>query len=112
MATGPARWQAGTVKKRTIALVAPLIAAGGLAVQDLLQTKHALRRNFPLVARLRQGDFPLIVLRFDPWNLEDRLPDGTWASGRWSDAMAAAVRHAYRVDERWKGFLVLRPRGE
>ena len=66
----------------------------------------------PLVARLRQGDFPLIVLRFDPWNLEDRLPDGTWASGRWSDAMAAAVRHAYRVDERWKGFLVLRPRGE
>ena len=66
----------------------------------------------PLVARLRQGDFPLIVLRFDPWNLEDRLPDGTWASGRWSDAMAAAVRHAYRVDERWKGSLVLRPRGK
>ena len=66
----------------------------------------------PLVARLRQGDFPLIVLRFDPWNPEDRLPDGTWASGRWSDAMAAAVRHAYRVDERWKGSLFLRPRGK
>ena len=26
-----------------------------MAVQDLLQTKHALRRNFPLVARLRYG---------------------------------------------------------
>ncbi|HHU38938.1 MAG TPA: FMN-binding glutamate synthase family protein [Propionibacterium sp.] len=43
------------MKKRTIALVAPLIGAAGLAVQDLLQTKHALRRNFPLVARLRYG---------------------------------------------------------
>lgn len=41
------------MRKRTIALAAPVLAAAGLTVQDLLQTQHALRRNFPLLARLR-----------------------------------------------------------
>ncbi len=43
------------LKERTLAFVAPVVAAASMAAQDLLQTEHALRRNFPLVARLRYG---------------------------------------------------------
>ncbi len=41
------------MKKRTLAALVPAAAAAGIAVQDLLQKEHALRRNFPLVARAR-----------------------------------------------------------
>jgi Conserved region in glutamate synthase len=41
------------MKKRTLAALAPAAALAGLAVQDLLQKEQTLRRNFPVVARLR-----------------------------------------------------------
>jgi len=41
------------MKKRTLAALVSAAAAAGIAVQDLLQKEHALRRNFPLVARAR-----------------------------------------------------------
>ncbi|MGB3955355.1 MAG: FMN-binding glutamate synthase family protein [Brooklawnia sp.] len=41
------------MRKRTIAAAAPVAALAGIAVQDLVQKQHALRRNFPVVARLR-----------------------------------------------------------
>ena len=45
-----------TMKKRTVAALAPaagIAGIAGIALQDLLQKEHALRRNFPVVARLR-----------------------------------------------------------
>ena len=42
------------MKKRTFAaLAAPVAALAGVALQDLLQKEHALRRNFPVIARAR-----------------------------------------------------------
>ncbi len=41
------------MKKRTLAALVPAAAAAGIAVQDLLQKEHALRRNFPVLARAR-----------------------------------------------------------
>ncbi len=41
------------MKKRTLAALAPAAAVAGIAVQDLLQKEHALRHNFPVVARMR-----------------------------------------------------------
>ncbi|MGE2836170.1 FMN-binding glutamate synthase family protein [Mycobacterium sp. SMC-4] len=42
------------MKKRTIAAaLAPAATLAGLALQDLLQKEHALRRNFPVIARAR-----------------------------------------------------------
>ncbi|WP_040158444.1 FMN-binding glutamate synthase family protein [Nigerium massiliense] len=35
--------------------LAPLAGVAGLVVQDLLQKNHSLRRNFPIIARLRYG---------------------------------------------------------
>ncbi|MGE2729614.1 FMN-binding glutamate synthase family protein [Mycolicibacterium vaccae] len=41
------------MKKRTIAALAPAAALAGMALQDLLQKEHALRRNYPVIARAR-----------------------------------------------------------
>lgn len=41
------------MKKRTIAAIAPAATLLGLAARDLIQKDHALRRNFPILARLR-----------------------------------------------------------
>ena len=41
------------MKKRTLAALAPAATLAGIALQDLLQKEHALRRNFPVIARLR-----------------------------------------------------------
>ncbi|ORB31045.1 FMN-binding glutamate synthase family protein [Mycolicibacterium parafortuitum] len=41
------------MKKRTFAALAPAAAVAGIALQDLLQKEHALRRNFPVLARAR-----------------------------------------------------------
>jgi glutamate synthase domain-containing protein 2 len=41
------------MKKRTIAAIAPIAALAGLSARDLMQKDHALRRNFPIIARLR-----------------------------------------------------------
>lgn len=41
------------MKKRTIAALTPAAALAGIALQDLLQKEHALRRNFPVIARFR-----------------------------------------------------------
>lgn len=41
------------MKKRTVAALVPAGTLVGVALQDLLQKEHALRRNFPVVARLR-----------------------------------------------------------
>lgn len=41
------------MKKRTKAVLASTAALAGLAGQDLIQREHALRRNFPVAARLR-----------------------------------------------------------
>jgi glutamate synthase domain-containing protein 2 len=41
------------VKKRTLAAMAPAAALAGIALQDLVQKDHALRRNFPVIARFR-----------------------------------------------------------
>lgn len=40
------------MKKRTLAALLPA-ALAGIALQDLLQKEHALRRNFPVIARAR-----------------------------------------------------------
>jgi glutamate synthase domain-containing protein 2 len=40
------------MKKRTLVL-APAAALAGIALQDLVQKDHALRRNFPVIARFR-----------------------------------------------------------
>jgi glutamate synthase domain-containing protein 2 len=41
------------MKKRRWAALAPAATVAGLALQDLLQKEHALRRNFPVIARFR-----------------------------------------------------------
>jgi hypothetical protein len=41
------------MKKRTLAALAPAATVAGIALQDLLQREHALRRNFPVIARFR-----------------------------------------------------------
>ncbi|WP_432560693.1 hypothetical protein [Granulicoccus sp. GXG6511] len=41
------------MRKRTIAAIAPIATLAGLSARDLMQKDHALRRNFPIVARLR-----------------------------------------------------------
>ncbi|RDH76927.1 FMN-binding glutamate synthase family protein [Mycolicibacterium moriokaense] len=41
------------MKKRTLAALAPVAAVAGMALQDLVQKDHALRHNFPVIARLR-----------------------------------------------------------
>lgn len=41
------------MRKRTFAALAPAAALAGIAVQDLLQKEHALRHNFPVIARMR-----------------------------------------------------------
>lgn len=41
------------MKKRTLAALAPTAALAGMALQDLLQKEHALRHNFPVIARAR-----------------------------------------------------------
>ena len=46
-------WQCGGMKKRTVAALAPAAALAGVALQDLLQKEHALRHNFPVLARAR-----------------------------------------------------------
>ncbi|WP_396929590.1 FMN-binding glutamate synthase family protein [Mycolicibacterium sp.] len=40
------------MKKRTLAALVPA-AVAGIALQDLVQKEHALRRNFPVIARAR-----------------------------------------------------------
>ncbi len=40
------------MKKRTLAALVPA-ALAGIALQDLVQKEHALRRNFPVIARAR-----------------------------------------------------------
>lgn len=44
-----------SMNAKTIAAAVATAAVAGLAAQDLTQKKHALRRNFPLVARARYG---------------------------------------------------------
>ncbi|WP_299560486.1 FMN-binding glutamate synthase family protein [uncultured Mycolicibacterium sp.] len=41
------------MNKRTLAALAPAVTVAGIALQDLLQKEHALRRNFPVIARFR-----------------------------------------------------------
>ena len=41
------------MKKRTVAALAPAAGLAGIALKDLLQKEQSLRRNFPVVARLR-----------------------------------------------------------
>lgn len=41
------------MKKRTLAVLAPVAAIAGIALQDLVQKDHALRHNFPVIARFR-----------------------------------------------------------
>ena len=41
------------MKKRTVAALAPAAGLAGIALRDLLQKEQSLRRNFPVVARLR-----------------------------------------------------------
>uniref|UniRef100_A0A5Q5BT14 Ferredoxin-dependent glutamate synthase n=2 Tax=unclassified Mycobacterium TaxID=2642494 RepID=A0A5Q5BT14_MYCSS len=41
------------MKKRTLAVLAPAATLAGVALQDLIQKEHALRRNFPVLARFR-----------------------------------------------------------
>lgn len=48
-------WQADHMKLRSVAALAPVVGVAGMAVQDLLQKDHALRRNFPVLARARYG---------------------------------------------------------
>jgi hypothetical protein len=54
----------------------------------------------PLVAALAQARFPVIVLRFDPWNQARRSPNGTWEAGRFTDYMVSAIRSTYRISKR------------
>jgi len=63
----------------------------------------------PLLAALRQGEFSFIVLRFDPWNSSHRDPEGTWAGGRFTDEMVAAMRDSYQIAERYYTWVILRP---
>ena len=41
------------MKKRTIAALTPAATLAGIALQDLVQKEHALRRNFPIVGHFR-----------------------------------------------------------
>ena len=63
----------------------------------------------PLLAALRQGEFSFIVLRFDPWNSSHRDPEGTWAGGRFTDEMVAAMRDSYQIGS-GTNMVILRPR--
>lgn len=64
----------------------------------------------PLLAALRRGEFSAILLRFDPWRDSHRDAEGTWAHGRFTDEMVAAMRASYRVSERYYCWVILRPR--
>ncbi|OYO15909.1 FMN-binding glutamate synthase family protein [Enemella evansiae] len=51
--SSPGRPESRTSKKKRWLAALPVAGLAGLAIQDLLQRQHALRHNFPLLARAR-----------------------------------------------------------
>jgi hypothetical protein len=67
----------------------------------------------PVYRAMREGRYPLIVLRFNPFDpLEIRLhkPGDDWKAGRWPDGVIAGVQTRYRLVEGVGPYFVFVPR--
>jgi len=60
----------------------------------------------------RQGRFPLIVLRFNPRDIQGHGSGEDWVCGRWPDGIISAVMEHYRLDDQQvPPYLIYVPRG-
>ena len=67
----------------------------------------------PVYRAVREGRYPLIVLRFNPFDpVEIRLhkPGDDWKGGRWPDGVIAGVQARYRLLEEVGPYFVFVPR--
>ncbi|MFB3879642.1 MAG: ArnT family glycosyltransferase [Armatimonadota bacterium] len=67
----------------------------------------------PVYRVVREGRYPLIVLRFNPFDpLEVKLhrPGTDWKGGRWPDGIIAGVQARYRLAEETGPYFVFTPR--
>jgi len=67
----------------------------------------------PVYRAVRGGQYPLIVLRFNPFDpLEIKLhkPGDDWKAGRWPDGIVSGVQARYRLVEEVGPYFVFSPR--
>ncbi len=67
----------------------------------------------PVFRRVREGRYPLIVLRFDPFDpreVELHEPGEDWKAGRWPDGIISGVTARYRLDEKAGPYFIFVPR--
>jgi hypothetical protein len=68
----------------------------------------------PVYERVRRGQYPLIVLRFnplDPREVELHEPGDDWKAGRWPDGIISGVIESYRLDEEAGPYFLFVPKG-
>lgn len=66
----------------------------------------------PVYEDARQGRFPLIVLRFNPRDIQGHGSGEDWVCGRWPDGIISAVMEHYRLDDQQvPPYLIYVPRG-
>jgi len=68
----------------------------------------------PVFRQVREGRFPLIVLRFNPFNpreVELHRPGDDWKSGRWPEGIISGVVAGYRLQEEIGPYFLFVPRG-
>jgi hypothetical protein len=67
----------------------------------------------PVFQQVRAGDFPLIVLRFnplDPFEASLHQPGDDWKAGRWPDGIISGVIASYRLDAEDGPYFLFVPR--
>ncbi len=67
----------------------------------------------PIYRAVREGRYPLIVLRFnplDPREVELHRPGDDWKGGRWPDGIIKAMQERYRLAEETGPYFIFRPR--
>jgi hypothetical protein len=67
----------------------------------------------PVYRAVREGKYPLIVLRFnplDPLQIGVHRPGDDWKAGRWPDGIIKGVQARYRLVEEAGPYFVFRPR--
>ena len=66
----------------------------------------------PVYEDARQGRFPLIVLRFNPRDIQGHGSGEDWVCGRWPDGIISAVMKHYRLDDQQvPPYLIYVPKG-
>jgi hypothetical protein len=69
----------------------------------------------PVFERVRAGDFPLIVLRFnplDPFEASLHEPGDDWKAGRWPDGIISGVIASYRLEAEDGPYFLFVPAGD